>query len=175
MTIRPEILLHPQIPKPLHGIAPRVIKGQAWWDVVRREAYASTDYHCAACGVPKHEALFHHWLEAHELYSYDWEKGWLEMEQIVPLCHACHNYIHKGRMIHMLGRGEMNRAKFNIIIAHGDRILDQVDPVVKVASLPPPMIAKWENWRMVVDGVEYGPSTPNYEAWERGEWRNWKP
>jgi len=167
---RPEILLHPNIPKPLHGIAPRVVKGQAWWDVVRRQAYASTGFRCAACGVRKQDAKYHQWLEAHELYEYDYEAGRLTLKEIVPLCHSCHNYIHSGRMAMMLDSGEMTEEMYLDILAHGDRL-------IKGLKRPeaPLTCAEWPDWRMVIDGKRYGPSTPNMSAWLRGEWKNWKP
>lgn len=59
----PSILLHGNIPKPMHGTAPRVVLGQAWWNKERQAAYASTNYCCEACGVSKWEAQYHQWLE----------------------------------------------------------------------------------------------------------------
>jgi len=67
--LRPEVLLCPNVPKPMHGLAPRVVLGSAWWDETRQRAYRSTNYHCIACGVSRERAKYHQWMEGHELYS----------------------------------------------------------------------------------------------------------
>ncbi|MEK6881360.1 MAG: hypothetical protein AABY22_17185 [Nanoarchaeota archaeon] len=123
MIVNPAILLHPQIPKTLHGIAPRKIFGDAWWDTERQKAYASTNYHCLACGVHKLKARYHKWLEAHETYLYNYCKGRLIFEEVVPLCHACHNSIHTGRMSKLVENGEMTKIKEQEILDHKSLIL----------------------------------------------------
>lgn len=70
----PGILTHPNIPKPLHGVTPRTIKGSGWWNKVRRAAYAVHDDHCHACGEHKSKNP-RGWLEAHEVYSIDYARG----------------------------------------------------------------------------------------------------
>jgi hypothetical protein len=152
----------PQIPKPMHGVAPRAIMGQAWWDIQRQAAYYSTDYRCAACGVPKRKAKYHSWLEAHELYEMDYPNGRMIFKELVPLCHACHNFIHSGRMNMLVDKGEMDERKMNEILWHGKAI-------IKVAGLkkpkPPTECAEWSKWRLVFNGQEYKPKFKNFGAW----------
>lgn len=107
MKTRPELLLHPTIPPPLHGLAPREVLGRSWWDVVRREAYEKYDDHCHACGTHISKALYHRTsspskfksLEAHEAYNIDYDTCTVNLEEIVALCHCCHNYIQLHRTL----------------------------------------------------------------------------
>lgn len=117
-----KILTHPNIPKPLHGMAPRVLKGDDWWNEVRQKAYASTDYHCYACGVHKSKAKKHQWLEAHEGWDINYQTGVCEVVEIVPLCHFCHNFIHSGKL-YMDAGNKRPIAECRRILEHGFMIL----------------------------------------------------
>jgi hypothetical protein len=120
---RPELLLHPNIPEPLHGINPRTVLGQKWWDVRRQIAYATYNYRCWACGVEKSQAKYHHWLEAHEVYDIDYEAGRVQLTDVAALCHSCHQYIHDGRMQKLLEQGQLPFEKYIDILAHGERLV----------------------------------------------------
>lgn len=163
----PALLLCPQIPKPMHGVNPRSIKGQRWWDVERWKAYQAANYRCEACGVHKLDALFHKWLEAHEWYDIDYAKGRLTFKYLVALCHACHNYIHQGRLQQLLRQDEISELKYNTIIAHGDRILRtaKLCPSQKDAYDGP--IADWKDWRLEFDGKLHTPKHANYAEWRK--------
>lgn len=161
---RPELLLHPFIPKPLHGLNPRTLLGQEWWDVQRRAAYKRTNYHCAACGVHKLNALYHRWLEAHEAYRIDYERGRAEVVEINALCHACHSFIHSGRLTALLQKGAISIARYETIINHGNKILHRHKLKVNLAS---PEMARWEDWRLVIDGKEFEPLWKNEQEWYR--------
>lgn len=170
----PAILFHPQIPKPLHGLNPRSILGDEWWNEQRQKAYAENNYHCWACGIHKSEAKYHQWLEAHECYRIDYQRGISEMIEIVALCHSCHNYIHAGRMKMMVDKGEMDISKFRDILAHGNRV--KLTPCEMPANLAFTLaslqevernnhIAKWNDWRLIINGIEYEPLHKSFEEW----------
>jgi len=181
MKIEPIILTHPNIPKPLHGLNPRTIKGQAWWDIERQKAYASTDYHCLACGVHKSNATYHQWLEAHEDYDIDYSAGTVAIKGIIPLCHSCHNFIHSGRMYILLQKGTFTMQKIVDILIHGFVILKEnnldcfagtkgianaIDILPMVDALPiPDKMAKWQDWKLILEGKEYYSKFESQEAW----------
>lgn len=160
--MKPEILTHANIPKPLHLVNPRTVMGQTWWNKQRQKAYESTGFLCAACDVHKSEARYKQWLEAHELYEIDYALGTMTFKEIVPLCHACHNYIHCGRMQALVDQGKMSPIKMKDIKDRGDRLL-------AMAGLehpePPARIAKWSRWRLVFNGKYYPPKLKSPEEW----------
>jgi hypothetical protein len=156
--------------------------GQAAWDVERRKAYASTDYHCIACGVHKSQAKAHQWLEAHEFYKIDYGAGRVEIEKIIPLCHYCHNFIHSGRLSMILDE-EKTEEEVIDILEHGFKILSENDLTafygtlrlaeelgantygVTATLLPDGEMPAWEDWRLVWRGEEYPPKYKTYEEW----------
>ena len=84
--LRPEILAHSNIPKPLHGTAPRVILGDAWWDKERFEALRRHGYHCYACGNgAKQDKFEKRWLHCHECYGVDYKNTLVTYKETVAL------------------------------------------------------------------------------------------
>ena len=160
---RPEILQCPQIPKPLHGVAPRVVLGQSWWNRERQAAYKSTNYHCIACEVHKSCAKGRQWLEGHEIYSIDYERGRSTYIETVPLCHYCHNFIHDGRLEALLDAGKIHHSKYVAIKLHGEEIL--LKHRLKPKEPHRGVCADWANWRLVIDGVEFPPLYKTFEEW----------
>ena len=104
---RPELLLHPSVPKYLSGVNPRTIKGQEWWDSVRKVAYAENNFCCWACGVYQLDAVYEPLLDAHETYTYDYKKFEARPGEIVALCRACHWFIHFRRVKYLHVRKEV--------------------------------------------------------------------
>lgn len=181
---RPEILSSANIPKPLHGLSPRSIMGKAAWDTVRQEAYASTNYHCAACGVHKSQAKKHQWLEAHETYDIDYAKGTATLTEIVPLCHYCHNFIHSGRLRMLARARDVSANDVREIMQHGVDVLTSANsPIFKgteilcalvsvdASHLPkmavPVRLAPWGAWVMLWNGLKYRGKFKTMAAWER--------
>jgi len=181
LKLRPQLLQHPNIPNPLHGMAPRVIKGQEWWDVTRQAAYASTDYHCLACGMHKTENRYHKWLEAHEDYTIDYKNGIMTVKEIIPLCHSCHNFIHSGRL--WVTNRKTYTGKIADILKHGIKILEDNnlaawDYTLMLAdrynveyncevinSKEIENIAAWDKWHLILDGQKYYSKFKDMQEW----------
>ena len=174
LPLRPDILLHPNIPKPLHGVNPRSIYGTNWWNRTRLATYKSTEFHCAACGVHKTEAKSRQWLEAHEVYEIDYLKGIAIFKEVVPLCNLCHNFIHDGRLTHLLEKRLIHHYKFVQVIQHGDAVLRRAglersshqERELAVQALEASgKLAKWSKWRLSLDGKLYEPIYKSYAEW----------
>ena len=179
--MRPEILTHPNIPKPLHGISPRTIMGQKWWDDKRRHVYALYDYHCAACGVHKLEAAGPKWLEAHEYWNIDYMTGICKIESIEPLCHYCHAFIHSGRLAIINKSDEYKKS----VIEHGFKILkkNNLQPFYFVVDLADrfnikhegikgyiPKLNKnlnWSDYVLIFNGKEYRSRFNDIFEWKK--------
>ncbi|MBE7086616.1 MAG: HNH endonuclease [Clostridiales bacterium] len=67
------------------------------WDIVRRDAYKRAGYRCCICGAKGK-------LEAHEKWSYNEEKALQKLEDVLALCHECHEVVHISRT-QLFGRG----------------------------------------------------------------------
>jgi len=188
--MRPELLTSPQIPKPLHGVNPRTILGQVWWDYERQAAYKTKDYHCWACGIHKTEALYRQHLEAHEDYDINWKTGEVKLREIVALCHSCHNFVHSGRLLWLYKSGQIDRSQIECILHHGFSVCQwggvtpfigayvtegQVNGMSEGEALkfgrekggwePPAMIAAWEQWHLVIDDKIYPTPYKDINEW----------
>jgi hypothetical protein len=163
MVLRPELLQHLNIPKPLHGLNPRNILGQEWWDRQKQQARQIAKDCCAACGVHKSRAKYHKWLETHESFLIDYNKGTLTIVEYVALCHSCHAFIHDGLLNIKLQKGEISQAKFDDIMSHGNLILHRAG--IEKPEYPDECNVKWQDWRLIFDGQESKPLWKDYEHW----------
>ena len=174
--LRPEVLLCDNVPKPMHGVAPRVVLGDKWWNATRKTTYKSTLYHCVACGVHKSKARGRQWLEAHELYKIDYKKGLMIYLESIPLCHFCHNYIHDGRMISLMAKDKFHYGKYKYIIRHGDRVLSNSGlkrltykerEDINIDRILNNEMAEWSKWRLVIGKKKYKPKFKSDYAWQQ--------
>ena len=141
------IITMPNVPHPLHTIAPRNILGNTTWNHMRNRCYFEAHYTCEACGAKvkteyyDNGAVHHQYhddgtiakrnLHAHELYTYDYDKGTAKFERCVALCERCHvRFIHSGRMLTMYKQGDP--------LLTADRVLDGLEAGFK-------QIKKWND------------------------------
>lgn len=100
--LRPLIAM-PNIPKPLHGVAPRTLLGATAWNYMRRKCYENANDTCEICG-DKPELLRRR--HGHEVYKIDYEKGTAEFVRVFCICSLDHlACIHTGRAITLFKHG----------------------------------------------------------------------
>ena len=164
LKLNPRILLSHNIPQPLHGVAPRVVLGNKWWNETRLKAYKSTNYHCKVCGVHKYKARGPKHLEGHELYRINYARGLMTYVKTAPLCHFCHAYIHDGRLLWLLESRRITFQRYSAIIQHGDSILQSAGlERPPMGARLPDRVASWEQWRLIVNGQEFEPKHSSAE------------
>lgn len=190
--LRISILAHPNIPKPLHGVNPRTIMGQKWWDFTRRTSYAKNNFCCWACGTHKTQSSYRQWLEGHEFYKVDYESGRMEFIEVVALCHMCHSFIHSGRLLALLRKGEVSSYKAEDVIERGMDLLEAIglppttgallvkahlegkdersalhEAIIRGVDLSANRETKvqWEDWRLVFNGEEHPPVFATRAEW----------
>jgi len=179
---RPYLLSCPNIPKPLHGLNPRTIMGKLLWDETRKQVYASTGFKCAACGVHKCDAKKHKWLEAHEIFEINYANGTATLNEIVPLCHFCHSFIHSGLLRMRARKKEVSVDHVRDVLFHGCEVLrrdgsSMFSGTAKLCDLvsisrdginvmkTPANIADWGKWKMIWGGKEYKGKFKSMRDW----------
>lgn len=172
---RAELLFHPAIPPPMHGVNPRTVLGKEWWDKQRFAAYEKNNQCCWACGTHRDDAMYYKHLEAHELYDINWKKHRMTLREIVALCHACHSYVHIGRLRVMVDKRKEQRKKLDKVIAHADRIIqaenprmwynydDSVRGYVQFQNAPKKY---WKKWHLLLEGKKYYSKFKGPRDWE---------
>lgn len=116
------LLCVPNIPKPLHQLAPRLIEGKDTWDTMRKTCYREAHFSCQACG----KYLGPTKCQAHEVYSIDYERQFSKFERCVCLCPSCHMvFIHSGRAITMYKKGEFSMGRLVVAIRKGFKLIHQ--------------------------------------------------
>lgn len=167
MTPNPSLLLHPTLPKPLHGVNPRTIYGKTWWDKERALVYRRAEYRCEACGIPKERARFRQHLEAHECYNFYWNEGVATLSGIVALCNFCHAAIHKNRLQSMVDDGIYSLQYQQDVLAHRESILKSSGMPTEAVLPPENTWAPWKWWRLILDD-----GVPHYSPYI--DERHWK-
>lgn len=106
------LLTMPNVPRPLHALNPRSLMGKEEWDKQRAECYEKANGKCEICGYQCEK------LQAHELYSYNYESCAGVYKRLIALCDKCHRSIHSGRLVTMTKEGNVPVYYFFQIVEH---------------------------------------------------------
>lgn len=172
---RPKLLLHPGLPRPLHGMAPRTILGEAWWTAERDAAFEHNNFCCWACGVHRTDAVEFQWLEGHEAYEINTRRGLVTFIEAVGLCHYCHSFIHRGRLRALVKAEREPYDKLRQVLLHGLAVLEKSKVLRKQKGVTlerrleqlrlDDRDVPWDRWRMCVGDIYYAPVIKSYGEW----------
>lgn len=97
------LLTMPNIPKPLHAVAPRAIMGEQAWTKVRKRAYYDAGYRSEISRVL---SAGPGGLHAHEVYDINYVTGICKFKRVCAITPQEHVYfIHSGRMLTLWKNG----------------------------------------------------------------------
>ena len=188
------LITMPNIPKPLHGINPRMIMGEDNWDQLRMKCYIDSSYKCEICG----KLLDDKTIQLHELYKVSRKEKYALFERFIPVCILCHNGIHSGRAISLYRNNNTIFTKayiltiadhcFSLISNYNKqnntdyRLFKTFLNYLYFPELEQDMreliskydihfyewrggLGKWTSWRLIYDGKEYFSPYENSDAW----------
>ena len=117
------LLTMPNLPKPMHTVAPRNIIGPTAWDKMRRLCYYKAGYKSEISGE---DGSTPGSLHGHEGYTIDYANGtstFVRAFAITPLEHVY--FIHSGRMLTLFKRGNPLYSKAKVLegVEHGFRLI----------------------------------------------------
>ena len=116
------ILQQPNVPKPLHSLAPRVIETAHWWNKQRDAMLERQDYTCKCCDTKvDHRSK----LDLHEEYTINYEEGYSNVTGMIGLCKDCHAFIHNGLLFKMAQEGTRSFDNTDRIFRRGFALLRQ--------------------------------------------------
>lgn len=179
----PTLLALPNIPKPMHGTAPREVLGALWWAEERSKALEQANGICKACGRKSNK------LECHEVYDTRVDLRRLIYLRTEVLCSDCHKFIHSGLLWVMLIKKMMPEDEVVSILTHGlelcykyniipfctVRVVYYALPVSKRPAKYEYLIknswdhkhkVEWDGWKLIIDGIEYDPVIKTSNEWK---------
>lgn len=175
------ILTMPNVPKPLHSLAPRTIMGATAWKEAREACYEACNRHCEVCGAECGPGK----MDAHELYDYDFEKCEARFNRLVGLCKSCHGIIHSGRMLTMFHNHNFYYTK-DYLLTSLERSFELVQKWNKLHEDAEPLrvwatILAWadepslgDEVRQLIDDYGIHFYTAENAMGENGTWNKWK-
>jgi len=106
------ILTMPNIPRPLHTVAPRNYMGQTEWDKKRRRCYYDANYTDEIMGTDLDKGK----CQAHELYDFFYTTKTSVFKRVVCLSELTHQRgIHTGRMLSLYKKGSPLYSKKRVL------------------------------------------------------------